>query len=266
MKLKKKSERFSNVCNMARCDAGCDLVGYAAGVAFSAAEGEVTLCSEHAARRDREREAEKATQVKDTPAADPQQALQTTLQAEAAEAKDVLVMVKGFTIAGQPDVDFANECLTEVKGKLRWLKDKREEATKPMNAALKTIRGWFKPAEEFYEECEGLWKLKIRDGLTALDAAQQRALAAASQAHQAGDLRLVTEAMAVASQATVEAPANISVIERWGYKIIDEMLLPREYLMPDAQKIAGVVRAMGASTRIPGVEVFRDDIVQQRRA
>jgi hypothetical protein len=44
----------------------------------------------------------------------------------------------------------------------------------------------------------------------------------------------------------------------WKFKISNEALLPREFLVPDTVKIGQVVRAMKGVTNIAGVEVFED--------
>lgn len=267
MKLKTQDNRFDNICNAARCAQDKDLVAYAPGVAFPKAEGQVTLCPDHVARRDKERAAEAPADkaIAAAPAMfEAQDKMEAELATEARDAKEILAMVRSFQVNGQEDINFANGCLGDVKDKLKELKSKREEATRPMNAALKAIRGWFKPAEEFYTEAEGIWKEKIRDGLSALEARQRAALNAAAEAHQAGDLSSVTEAMVVASQATASAPANVSIVRHWTFTITDEALIPREYLTPDLQKIGAVVRAMGDQANIPGVRADRDDTVVRR--
>lgn len=55
--------------------------------------------------------------------------------------------------------------------------------------------------------------------------------------------------------------AGLSTRENWSFRIVDPSKLPREYLMADEAAIRGVVKAMKGRTNIPGVEVYRDDIV-----
>ena len=69
----------------------------------------------------------------------------------------------------------------------------------------------------------------------------------------------VLDAPIVASSVAVaEAPkmAGFSVVTSWDFRIVSPDLLPREFLVPDESKIRGVVRAMKAATKIPGVDVF----------
>jgi hypothetical protein len=47
---------------------------------------------------------------------------------------------------------------------------------------------------------------------------------------------------------------GVGYTPEWGFKITNEALIPREYLMVDEKKIRAVVKAMKKLTNIPGVE------------
>ena len=75
---------------------------------------------------------------------------------------------------------------------------------------------------------------------------------------------------AVAQARTVPTPyippaptkvAGLTTRERWTFEIEDESKLPREYLKPDETAIRRVVEGLKGKTNIPGVRVYRDDIV-----
>lgn len=71
----------------------------------------------------------------------------------------------------------------------------------------------------------------------------------------------------VAVPVVPEAPvkvAGLSTRERWAFRVTDASKLPREYLMPDESAIRAVVNGLKGNTRIPGVEVYRDDTVTGR--
>lgn len=57
---------------------------------------------------------------------------------------------------------------------------------------------------------------------------------------------------------------GVSIRQTWRYRVVDEALVPREYLMLDEKKIGAVVRAMKALTRIPGIEAYPDETVAVR--
>jgi len=62
----------------------------------------------------------------------------------------------------------------------------------------------------------------------------------------------------------VQKQEGIAKRVTWTYKIIDEKLVPREYLMVNTSKIGGVVRAMKGDTNIPGVKVVKEESVSVR--
>lgn len=57
---------------------------------------------------------------------------------------------------------------------------------------------------------------------------------------------------------TIPAPAadGVSVATVWDFEIIDELAIPREYLMADVVKIGRMARAAKGEIKIPGVRVF----------
>ena len=63
---------------------------------------------------------------------------------------------------------------------------------------------------------------------------------------------------------TVTKTAGLSTRENWEFQILDASKLPREYLMPNEAAIRAVVKGLKGNTNIPGVRVYRDDIVAGR--
>lgn len=59
-------------------------------------------------------------------------------------------------------------------------------------------------------------------------------------------------------QPTYQAVKGISTRDNWKFEIINAAIIPREYLIPDAAKIGGVVRAMKSSANIPGIRVYNE--------
>lgn len=52
--------------------------------------------------------------------------------------------------------------------------------------------------------------------------------------------------------------------ENWKARIVDESLIPREFLIPDEKKINQIVKAMKSATRIPGVEAYCEEVTARR--
>jgi reverse gyrase len=94
---------------------------------------------------------------------------------------------------------------------------------------------------------------------------EDRRIAEALLAEKAGDK---AEAEAILSAPVIVAPpivqsavpkvAGLAMRSTWKYRIVNEALIPREYLTIDAVKIGGVVRALKGNAKIPGIEVYED--------
>jgi hypothetical protein len=110
-----------------------------------------------------------------------------------------------------------------------------------------------------------------------LEAAASRArddatIAEAAALEAAGETVAATEVLAAP---TFDAPivlqketpkiSGISTRENWKFCIVNEAQVPREYLKIDEAKIGGVVRALKGSTKIPGVEVYRETTIAAGR-
>lgn len=103
--------------------------------------------------------------------------------------------------------------------------------------------------------------------------AREEAERKAGELRQAGLKREAAKVVREAAKAPVEVPAPVSLqsttpkIEgissrkNWTFRIVNESLVPREYLVPDEKKIRGVVKALKEKAKIPGVEVFAEESV-----
>lgn len=83
----------------------------------------------------------------------------------------------------------------------------------------------------------------------------------------------------MALQVAAEAPAPVVVLPsstpkmaemqsrtNWKFRIVNEALIPREYLSPDEKKIGAVVRSQKAMAKIPGVQVYSEKDFHGRTA
>ena len=58
---------------------------------------------------------------------------------------------------------------------------------------------------------------------------------------------------------------GLTLRENWTFEIVDESLIPREYLVPDLVKIRKVVQVMKDRANIPGIRVFNNPVVVKTR-
>lgn len=96
------------------------------------------------------------------------------------------------------------------------------------------------------------------------------ALEAVGEVERAAELRRNPSLVAAARVMPVVLPKEVPKVEgvssrkNWSYRIVDESLLPREYLMPNEGAIRQVVKALKDKCSIPGVEVYWEDSVSVR--
>jgi hypothetical protein len=64
---------------------------------------------------------------------------------------------------------------------------------------------------------------------------------------------------------SVPKVAGISMRENWKFRIVNEKLIPREYLKVDDVKIGAIVRALKGATNIPGIEAYNESIINAGR-
>ena len=93
-------------------------------------------------------------------------------------------------------------------------------------------------------------------------------IAAEAEALQAsGETELAEQVI----QQAAEAPAPVVVLpketpkmseiqarETWQFEVVDEKLVPREFMSPDPKKIGAVVRSQKKLANIPGVRIWSE--------
>lgn len=145
----------------------------------------------------------------------------------AKDAEEYLAGFSDFTIEDAQDLEVAVDCLKDVKTNYKQIKAEQELATKPMNAALKQVRSWFKPALDVLERTEALLKGRIADYHRRVEEQSRLAMEAAAAASQAGDFDGAHEA----SKGIVAAPKSdgVTVTRHWDYELQDLDAVPDQY-------------------------------------
>lgn len=97
---------------------------------------------------------------------------------------------------------------------------------------------------------------------------EERRLAEAAKLEQQGEQEAAEALVAapvvpptVVVAKSVPQTSGVSTRKVWKWRVLDEAVVPRQYLSVDEKKIGGVVRSLGEAARIPGIEVYSEDIV-----
>jgi hypothetical protein len=192
-------------------------------------------------------------------------AVRDKVEGDLRKKEQTLITLRSLPIRDQRDIDSADSILRHVKAKLKWYKDEKIEARRPFNKQLERVSNWFNPAIEFYSEAERIVKARIRDGRAELEKARVVALQSVQGAHQAGDMRTVQAMVQTASAAETHLPKGMHQIEHYSFQINAPDLVPRDFCSPDPAKIRAHAQRYGTSLPIPGVTIWPDDTMVQRK-
>jgi hypothetical protein len=241
MNLKPQKYRTPDKCNVSKCNRKKDLFEY---------EG-LHLCPKHL------EEVGTANDVDVVIAGGTDgQSDQAQLQQEASQAKDAFEMIESMEVVDGESLEFAAEVLSEAKGHWKRLEEMKKKATKPMNDALKEVRSWFKPAQDFYSDCEQSLKAKIALYKDTQDAKKLEAKAMAD----AGD---TSGALATLQDAEVDEVTGLSYRKIWDFEIEDEELIPAEFWRIDKSAIKIRLRETNGE-EIPGIRPFQKTVPVSR--
>jgi hypothetical protein len=177
-------------------------------------------------------------------------------EARTNEARAVRAALEDFSIVTKEEIETASGLLVDIKGRSKALEDRMSEITRPINAALKSIRDLFRPAISAYEEAEVLLKRRISDAYQAIERANQEAMRAAQAQMEQGN---VLAAAQVASS-LVEKPATegVRTQEVFTFRVVNALLVPREFLVVDEKKIRAYISIHQDQKPIPGVSIEKD--------
>lgn len=176
--------------------------------------------------------------------------------AHATEANAVKAALADFPVTTKEQIELASGILVDVKGKARALEERLQEITRPLNAALASVRDLFRPALNAYSEVEVLLKRRIADAHMAIERANREAMEAAAAQMAAGNVL----AAAQAATSMVERPAaeGVRTQEILTYRVVNALEVPREFLTVDDKKVRAHLAAHGEASKIPGIVIEKD--------
>jgi len=181
-------------------------------------------------------------------------------------AKEVLASIKAMEIVDDASFKEAADILKQVKTWTKELEGKRDSVTKPLNAVLTVIRGWFKPTLDTLSQAEASLKHSIAGYELMARAKNEAAMKAMAEAAQAKDMPGVSLAVSGIVGTPKVAGLNVRKVLKW--RVVDASQVPREYLSIDPSKVdAAVTAAKGTITpvpSIPGIEFYEDSVVSAR--
>lgn len=206
----------------------------------------------------------------------------------AQEVATLMDQADTLEVATADDYERGAAILMAIKAAIKDHKSQREEITKPLDKAKKSVMDLFRPFATSLANAEITLKKRLvtwkdeqdriareearkadekarreREKLEA-EAAEAEAKGRSARAETLRDRAVST----VAAVPVTEAPkvSGIATSKAWKFRIVDALKVPDKYKLVDEKKIGGVVRAMKGDTEIPGVEVWEESTMAARSA
>lgn len=179
------------------------------------------------------------------------------------QATKAVTAAQELVIKDAEGMTLATDVLAKIKKVAKMAKERKEAITKPLSEALNSARDLFKPIEANCAEAEQIIKRKMveYDNVQTKKADEERLKLA--QRVERGTMKATTAVAKIA--AVQEAPKSVQgasgamafrMVKK--YRVVDETLIPREYLVPDTARI---FEALKRGVAVPGAECYEDKIV-----
>ncbi len=199
----------------------------------------------------------------------PQRAKSTTVT-DATTYTAACELLKGIKALRQRISETFDSHISRAFQAHRALCREKQDAEAPLSEAEGILKRALVAFDDEQERLRRLEEARLREEARIREEQQQLEVAAAMEleAQRTDDHTLLLEAMDLVEQPVAEPTvlvqrttpkvSGISFRETWKYKVVDLSKVPREYLMLDAVKVGGVVRALKAGTNIPGIQAYPD--------
>lgn len=178
------------------------------------------------------------------------------------------ITLADMSVTCQKEADDANDILKKIATGLKAIEKKRKSFTAPLNQSLKEINATFKQMTEPIETA----KKDLTSRLMAWRNIEQARIRAEQEAAQREEerRRKIQESHKAKGHEVketitpVEKPMPFSLKDttktrkQWTYEVIDESLVPREYLQINGPAITKAVR--DGARDISGVKIYEKEI------
>lgn len=191
-------------------------------------------------------------------------AAQTEASTLLVQAKQVAAAVPTLTITTSEEYLQAGQGLVELKSRWKVVEEKRTSLVKPLNDVVKSINAMFKPVLDQWDTTMDVVKRAMHDYQVREAEAQRKALEEAARLAQQGQTGQEFTALVAQGSAIPVKAQGVSTRVMWRWRVVDAAAVPREYLCVDAAKVEALVKEHKEGAKIPGIEVYREEIMAVR--
>lgn len=158
----------------------------------------------------------------------------------------------------------AGVILTEIKTQQKDLTAEKKKVTGPLKEISKTIDGWFKGPLAALKAAEAHLKGEMQAFDRKKEEERRKAIREAAKAAKSGDSEAATDALRKAGTLSRQKVEGVSSRVAYEIQIVDESLIPREYLKVDEAAIKKAARESRGKEKIPGVVIIETSSIAVR--
>lgn len=158
-------------------------------------------------------------------------------------------------LVSQSDLDWADQMLRGVSSLIKRVEEHRTARTRPLLAQKSAVDAEYKPLRKRLQQLDDMLRDALTDATRRRHADQEKALARVAESGGAVDQN--TLAVAHGQDAELDAPQGIQEVSHLEVECVDFASVPREWLMPDMDKILAAYEAARGAISIPGIKVHR---------
>lgn len=205
---------------------------------------------------------------------------------------DAMTIAREVEVVDDASLSKANEFNEQIKKAIKRVDVRRREFTDHLNIVLKNTNAVFKPVIEYGESVSELVRTKMRDYMLEKEArlkaeqeaqrkiemerleARQKEMEALAVKHDSDTL--INEAVKI--EAKIEQmelkpievknivrseAGSITLRKTWTYEVINQDLVPRDFMSPDDKKIMFVIK--NGCKEIAGLRIFEEASTSSRK-
>lgn len=169
------------------------------------------------------------------------------------QSESIAAEARTFRIATQTDYGTARDSIKAITDIEKQVKAKKDEALKPALATVAAIREYFRPTEDLLQASKDAYKTSMVRWVK-----EEAERVAREEAKILSDKRIKNKEdyLINVKQVTTSATRKVDVLV-----IVDEALIPREYLVPNEAMIKA---ALKAGKKVPGCKFEKETKIVAR--
>ncbi len=177
-------------------------------------------------------------------------------------ADEALVLARSMVVRTQAQLTSASAALNRVAELVKAVDSARTAETRPHLDAKAAVDAKYQPTLKVLKECQKVIHEKLAAPLQEQHRREHEARLAlqASVAEAGGTARVDESTLVVAhgrEDGRLELPETLRQTSTLTFRVVDEALVPREYLSVDEGKVDAEIERTHGACKIPGIEVVR---------